>query len=411
MDDDRIQKARKILLHENFPKLTPLQVQDVYRNLIIQGITKEEISQILKEKKKDVTYLEGLPYNVFVNLVLVGEIDGRDLLNFCNSSPLINEKCNKAFISESGHVVPQFIFSKLLQKMGIPSRENPREQYLNIVQHRTISTLSARLSILLDLLGLRSNHFPETVYDLIYGPRGTFAFEVLEGIKNSKPQSISIVELLEKFMYKLDLSGYYKYDDIARRNIDEFLEILNLFRSKGLGDLKYNYLGLSRLKSRISQKDFSDANIIFAQALKRILEKYGYSSEEFRAYLRRKWNTNPIFEHLENSETLRHFNIRAMLFEALGIRIPKNDPEGLLNPNPDDKEEEWEEEVSPEEKERILLETEMLQEEFQRVKENLNWFMTITEDELDYLTYLHYKVYNGEIPVLESFTYENLFGY
>lgn len=405
--NDRLHAARKILQHQNFSKLTPEQIQAVYRNLLSQGITKTEINQILEEKRKEITYLENLPYNVFVNLVLVGQINGRDLVNFCNSSPLINDKCNKPFKSESGHIIPQFIFTVVLQKMGIPVRENPREQYVNLIQHKSLNTFTYKLSIILDLLERRNFEFPNTIYDLIYGFRN-FSFELLEQIGNLNPESKTLINSLDKLIRELEFSNNPDYNHIVKTHVSNFLELLDYFRQKGFGgDLKYNYLGYESLKSLISQKDFSDANLIFGQVLKELLEKYNYTNQNLRDYMKRKWETNQIFEILEYSDTLEHFYIRNAYFQAFGIRVPEDDPEGLL----DLERRREDEEMTFEEKQKALENIKIFQEIFRNLKQNLDFFKHLSEDELDYLTYLHYKVYSGELPVLEAFTYKDLFGY
>lgn len=45
--DDRLQKAKQILLHPNFNKLTPEQIQQVFQSILASGVTKEDIKHIL----------------------------------------------------------------------------------------------------------------------------------------------------------------------------------------------------------------------------------------------------------------------------------------------------------------------------------------------------------------------------
>jgi hypothetical protein len=339
MDDDRIQKARKILLHENFPKLTPDQVQDVYRNLIIQGITKEEISQILheRENKEDVIYLETLPYNVFVNLVLVGEIKGKDLLNFCHSSPLINEKCNKPFVSESGHIVPQYIFSELLEQMGIPPRDNPREQYTNLIQHKAFYSFKhklVRLSEWHQNIVWRIN----TLWHLLYNSP-SFVFDFLPKILKLYPKALDF-QLINMLIAKIDgLNTYgYRTKDMIRTILEGIKNTIDHYKSKGFKasrNLNYSYLGYRSIEKYITEKEFSDANEIFAQVLAKTLKDNNFTNKDFREFLKTEWK--------------RH--------------IPAN------------------------------------------------YILDLTEDELDYLTFLHYKVITGEIPVLEKFDYYDLIKY
>lgn len=117
--DDRLERARKILLHPNFNKLSQIQIQQVFKSLLASGITKDDIETILNPSKiNNITYLEKLPYDVFINLILTGNIEGLDLIHLCNSSPLINEKCNKDFNAE-GKIIPLYLFYLLLKKLEV----------------------------------------------------------------------------------------------------------------------------------------------------------------------------------------------------------------------------------------------------------------------------------------------------
>jgi len=113
MENKGFNQAVYILWHPNFKKLNLQQVQEVFRNLIASGVTKEEIATILKDieaanrlvkeneerkayndyLKQNVSKLELLPRVVFKRLVEVGEIKGRDLVYLCNSSPILKSYC------------------------------------------------------------------------------------------------------------------------------------------------------------------------------------------------------------------------------------------------------------------------------------------------------------------------------
>jgi hypothetical protein len=374
--DDRLEKARKILLHENFPKLTSEQITEVYRNLLENGISKEEISEILKERsqptsipktsainKKEVTYLESLPYHVFVNLVLTGGLRGKDLLNFCGASPLINEKCNKPFVSESGHVVPQYIFTKLLEQLDIPVRENPREQYLNLVRHKSYFSLKKKLTLLYRAHSRRPlDRYPKTIFRLLY---------------NSNFIMLEFLQMLfeEAFRNRKDLENGRKYVDFENieglitdiihlkprggdeepmnlnMNLDEIRDLLEEYKAY-IDETRplYDTPLYESVKAYISQKEFSDANQIFSKVLLKNLLKLKYDYVKFRNYLREEW-------------------------------IKKA--------------------------QKILAEGDLNEE----ILQNLNQLGSLTEDELDYLVYLHYKVLDGDIPVLESFEYDRLIKY
>lgn len=133
-----MEEARKILLHPNFNQLSAEQIQTAYRLILSSGITKEQITKILKEKDNRYSYLENLPYNVFLKIIDAGEIKGKDLIALCNSSPILNGYCNRDYVIKNQKtdqlvkIIPQYVFNKLLQKAGIRvlPKEIPRRVYI-----------------------------------------------------------------------------------------------------------------------------------------------------------------------------------------------------------------------------------------------------------------------------------------
>lgn len=172
-------EAKDILLHPNFSKLTPQGIQDAYRLILNSGVAKEEIINILTSASKEITYIESLDYNVF--LTLVQKLEGKDVIRFCNSSPLINEKCNRDFNAE-GKIIPQYMFVLLLQKMKVNLNAfrqykpdvSPREvyTYLTIGDGVRFNQLHRKLENLKQLFSQfeSSFHFqiPKDLYALLY---------------------------------------------------------------------------------------------------------------------------------------------------------------------------------------------------------------------------------------------------
>lgn len=126
--------AKEILLHPNFEKLSEEEITEVFSNLLANGISKEQIENILLGKEKKNSNLENLSYDAF--LLITDNMLGKDLINFCNSSPLINEKCNRDLILSNDKgivkIIPQFVFTRALTKakINILPKEIPRRVYI-----------------------------------------------------------------------------------------------------------------------------------------------------------------------------------------------------------------------------------------------------------------------------------------
>jgi len=179
--DSVLKQARQVLTHPNFSKLTPQQMQEVYRSLLASGVTKDDIRNILLSKP-NLTYLESLPYNIFLNLVTNGEIKGKDLIRFCNSSPLINDKCNRPFqLAKSGDFIPEYLFYLLLKQDGIENKTNPRIVYIFLQTEtgKTFHTLYEKIKAITDVnarlvypmrdeFGYSLGEFPQDLDQLLY---------------------------------------------------------------------------------------------------------------------------------------------------------------------------------------------------------------------------------------------------
>jgi len=136
--EERFDLVRQILRSPIFNSKTLDQQQVILDQVISTGeVSKDDLFKIIQEELniqndlsiKQISYLEALPYNVFI--ILAANLVGKDLINFCNSSPVINEKCNRSFIVEdTGIVIPQYMFYLLLQKMEI--EVVPGEDYRKI---------------------------------------------------------------------------------------------------------------------------------------------------------------------------------------------------------------------------------------------------------------------------------------
>lgn len=120
--------------------------------------------------------LEALPYNIFMNLVLKEKIEGKDLISLCNSSPLINQKCNRGFAKTNGEIVPQFIFYNLLQKMGIDPNQyanfgskDYRAFYIKTINHKLFQSVKDKIDFIFKVIEQEEDPpEPRIIYTMFY---------------------------------------------------------------------------------------------------------------------------------------------------------------------------------------------------------------------------------------------------
>jgi len=137
MEQDKYNLVRQIITSPAFQSYDKEQQNEVLEQIISTGeISRDHVMTIYNNRS--VSYLERLPYNVFLNVIINGEITGKSLIDLCNSSPLINQQCNKPFkLENSDQAVPQYLFVLLLQKIGVNYEEvkqkkpniSPRDVY------------------------------------------------------------------------------------------------------------------------------------------------------------------------------------------------------------------------------------------------------------------------------------------
>lgn len=138
-----LSKAKTVLLHPNFNKLNPLQIQQVFQSILASGVTKDDIARIVLERetqpqnydRSKLNYLEKLPRDVFKHMVQIGEISGMDLVNLCNSSTKLRTYCLTDKTDVNGKLLKkQEIYSLALEKMGIKvlSNDDPNLLYRKV---------------------------------------------------------------------------------------------------------------------------------------------------------------------------------------------------------------------------------------------------------------------------------------
>jgi hypothetical protein len=412
--EDKFEQARKILLHPNFKKLSPTQIQDVYKTLLASGLTKSDIMAIIRsstpKQKTNLTYLEYLPYNVLVNLVMTGNIEGKDLISLCVSSPLINEKCNKAFNAE-GKVIPQYLFYLLLKKMGFPLEgiTNYRDFYVRYSQEKVFNSFNEKLQQLKKLLKQESDSSKD-LHTLFYSMRRDGLHLIISdplvgGIKYMDlPQQVRIFyDQADNVIYELkNLEEYFRQNGLSEDalprgtivNLDIFLEIIGISKENFLNYGAPFYI-LSGILSHQNLEHLSNAQEFFREALNMLLEEAYVTIENtggvvntrdlIKETIRNNWN-KLVNIGLRKAEEERRFTI-AIPEEVLRREQDERDLEAILTG------------IAPS---RRTLPTTL------RVPNNIP---PLTEEELGYLADLHEKVVLGKLPVLTSLKFEELIKY
>jgi len=149
-----MEQARQILLHPNFNKLSLDQIQKVFASIIASGVSKPQIESILREKerynslKQNVSNLELLPRNVFKTLVEIGQIQGRDLVYLCNSSPILRNYCLANSTDINGEVIEteeiyRIALNKVLRSTKYKITGSPSKVYQQLTQSYKVKILNS----------------------------------------------------------------------------------------------------------------------------------------------------------------------------------------------------------------------------------------------------------------------------
>lgn len=95
------------------------------KDLIQNGYIEINTEKVKKRNKS----LEDISYGVFLSIV--NNLEGKDLINLCNSSRKLNAYCNKPLTLLNGKVIDQYLFRVLLEKSGIGGNEIEHYQAIN----------------------------------------------------------------------------------------------------------------------------------------------------------------------------------------------------------------------------------------------------------------------------------------
>jgi hypothetical protein len=218
--EKQLDHVKDIIRSSRFQLSSESEQQKFLNQIVTTGeVSIEDVMSIYNN-----VYLETLPYNVFLNIILNGDISGINLLNLCNSSPLINNQCNKSFKSEdTGETIPQYLFVLLLRKAGINYEQIikrkpnllPRNVYYYYFVGDGVRFNRLKDKLIYMAVILKQDTFiPDNLYDLLYNnnefEKGTRFFKDLLNVK---------LKNLERFNY-----SNYILQDVENEFQDEFLD-------------------------------------------------------------------------------------------------------------------------------------------------------------------------------------------
>lgn len=323
--------------------------------------------------------MKSLPYGVFVQIT--EKLYGKDLFNFYICSVWIKEKCDRAFVSECGIVIKEFVFAKKLEQIGIPVRANPRQQYLKLVKHEAFFNLHERLQKVYKVWQDWLERIPSNLYKLIYhGDTGTTVTD--------KRLKSAICKKLRNCDKEVAAEEYFKLDwaDILIRSIDRLDFVYKLKTTIDIPSLHRNVID-DHLNS-INQCYYQSRDILSGKEPVYSISEIGIPEDVLPKQIISE--SNHIFSKTIASVSqiadYSMLDFRKTYSKLLSVIIEKDMIDALT-----EKEDKTEDEIY--------------------ILEHLDELLTFTEDELDYVCYLHYKVITGQIPVLEPFNYKILSAY
>lgn len=370
--DNLLEQAKTILTDPNFSKLPLAKIKEVFSYFLGKGLTKADLENILNPpKRKEITYLESLPYNVLVNLVLVGNIADKDLIRFCNSSPLLKEQCDRTFNAE-GKIIPEYIFYILLQKLGVKLKpgESPKARYMKAMNNReSFLRLKARFEIRFAIeQKLNSDEYitpPLNLYDAFYNFFGLFGKVIINYRGNPIKQD-----------YDLGINLILLLYTIQKLTFNQLLETTNNADELIFGH-EMSLLYYSELLKKSPEEVVNMVYPLYGNGLtlpaSQIMEDLININEIYLKGIRELFNSSYLYP------------------QGLKIAVTES----------------WENIISVLEREIDISDEDDLTDEIQM----LNQIRNLDERDIDYVIYLHTLVLSGELPVLTPFTEEEMIKY
>jgi hypothetical protein len=376
------------------------------------------------EQKRNLSYLESLPYNVFFNIVSTGNIEGKDLIYYCNASPLINEKCNKAFNAE-GKVIPEYLFYVLLQRMGINPGDKPRQKYVRIIKHENVYKGLVRKFEAMNSKNILSKQNPySNLFNLLYGKihgdnLGLVKYAFRKFPENEKLQYLKF--LVDDFFQILDLlkrdptqtsidvwglnhnPGRLAYlRNVLHRVIEEY------GLPKFDWNSNYSYGDYDSIRTLITQEDLYNVNQIVTLIVKAVSRINKYNVQLLKERIQETWKetVNDFQKHVaEESQRIMEDIIfwnkfklnlnRGIVDKWLVAEILKEDEDYIVTPN--------DIQTLKNSVQTDLDELFTATENYQEAIDNFPLLVDLTNDELSYLMFLHVRILERKIPAFEKF--------
>ena len=122
-------------------ELSGKEVFRIYNESRISNNTSNNTLNIPNElDASQATQLAKLPYDVFINVILAGDIRGEDLLSLCNSSKVLQDYCNRSLTLPNGQEVSQYLFRQLIEKTRPGYVVNDNDVPKNVYERLTSKT-------------------------------------------------------------------------------------------------------------------------------------------------------------------------------------------------------------------------------------------------------------------------------
>jgi|SRR5579885_1548813 len=404
MENEKLNLVRLILISPLFHEKSIEDKLQVLNQIIATGeVSQNDVNNLIQEKLQkqqlsisNLSYLEKLPYDVFINLIVKGNIEGKDLIRLCNSSPVLNEFCNRSFkVQDTNEIIPQYLFYLLVKKMGFqPSpNQNSREFYKILIRHRPFFSLDLKFKILegaTEREGDRCIRYSGNIYDLLY---------------NDEQHTL----------------GLLKYMLAGDKNIELTRKIDNLYGFRWhIVDKIYKFKPEDMLTKRVETAFRLPADLrelakflnITLEDLIKTFEEYKFRRYDYDIQLE-NYNINDLLNINQLFSNLLNEVVGEISDEKIIERIKssfKNSCEGPVeyyNDYLDVDDAMIEEAQSEEETLKIMQDQERIENDIKALTE----ISELSNDEVDYLFFLHKLVLSGKLPVLTRYTFEELSKY
>jgi hypothetical protein len=370
MENHGLHLVREIISSPAFQSYNTKQQREVLEQVIATGEVSTEIVMNIYNLS-NISYLESLPYNVFMKIVLAGEIVDKDLIRLCNSSPILNSYCNKDFVRSDDVVLNKYLFRVLLAKMGIdvPVNVDARAYYKYFLNNWTV------YKSLIDKLH-RVVEIENTLYEGVeYSQRLNYPHDLYLLLYRSDQNSFGLLQ------HEINKQGF---------NIENLYRLVD-----DLGDIIYNNNDLEKINEFENMK-FTYENVInllgkpvkeLEKVPKNWLELFRNNLEPFNLTTRinrnraREWEPDFLNTNGKAAEYSMY------LQDHWSGQLPND--------------------FSEEDEDEINAINEKRYEFFSRLLEELRQIKLTDEEEL-FLIGLHERVRSGNLPVNTLFRFEDL---